>query len=64
MNSLSKDKTYLQIIKEAKNYHNILEGLSSEIPINKTYLTIIKQNNIIKLLFVKLGKNLIFFEKG
>ena len=50
MNNLLKDQTYLKILEEAKNFHNIPEGLSSENPVSKTYLTLVKQNNIIILL--------------
>ena len=59
MNNLSKDETYLQIIKEVRNFHNIPEVISSETPVSKTNSTIIKQNNIILLLIninQKLGK--------
>ena len=48
MNNLLKDQTYLQLLEEAKNFHNILEGLSSKNPVSKTDLTLVKQNNIIK----------------
>ena len=51
MNNLSKDHTYIQILEEAKNFHNIPEGLSSENPVSKTDLTLVKKkkynNNII-----------------
>ena len=52
MNNLLKDQTYLQILEEAKNFHNIPEGLSSENPVSKTDLTLVKQNNIIILLLL------------
>ena len=58
MNNLSKDETYLQIIEEAKNFHNIPEGLSSETLVSKTDLTIIKQNNIIIILLININKKL------
>ena len=52
MNNLLKDQTYLQILEEAKNFHNIPEGLSSKNPVSKTDLTLVKQNNIIILLLI------------
>ena len=58
MNNLSKDYTYLQILEEAKNFHNILEGLSSENPVSKTDLTLVKQNNIIILLLINISQKL------
>ena len=58
MNNLSKDETYLQIIEEAKNFHNIPEGLSSKTLVSKTDLTIIKQNNIIIILLININKKL------
>ena len=58
MNNLSKDETYLQIIEEVKIFQNITEGLSSETPISKTDLTIIKQNNIIILLLININQKL------
>ena len=58
MNSISKDKTYLQIIEEAKIFHSMSEGLSSIISISKTNLTIIKQNNIIILLLININQKL------
>ena len=47
MNNLSKDQTYLQILEEAKNFHNIPEGLCLGNPVSKTGLTLLKKNNII-----------------
>ena len=38
MNNLLKDQTYLKILEEAKIFHSIPEGLSSEIPVSKTDL--------------------------
>ena len=58
MNNLSKDQTYLQILEEAKNFHNILERLSSENPVSKTNLTLVKQNNIILLLLINISQKL------
>ena len=58
MNNLSKDQTYLQILEEAKNFHNISEGLSSENPVSKTDLTLVKQNNIIILLLININHKL------
>ena len=58
MNNLSKDETYLQIIEEAKNFHNIPKGLSSKILVSKTDLTIIKQNNMIILLLININRKL------
>ena len=52
MNNLLKDQTYLQILEEAKKFHNIPEGLSSENPVSKTDLTLVKQNNIIIILLL------------
>ena len=58
MNNLSKDHTYLQILEEAKNIHNIPEGLSSENPVSKKDLTLVKQNNIITLLLINISQKL------
>ena len=58
MNNLSKDHTYLQILEEAKNFQNIPEGLSSENPVSKTDLTLVKQNNIIILLLINISQKL------
>ena len=58
MNNLSKDQTYLQILEEDKNFHNILEGLSSENLVGKTDFTLVKQNNIIILLLVNINHKL------
>ena len=58
MNNLSKDHTYLQISEEAKNFHNIPKGLSSENPVSKTDLTLVKQNNIILLLLINISQKL------
>ena len=58
MNNLSKDQTYLQILDEAKNFHNITEGLSSENPVSKTYFTLVKKNNIIILLLINISQKL------
>ena len=57
MNNLSKDQTYLQIL-EAKNFHNTPEGLSLENTVSKTDLTLVKQNNIIKLLLINISQKL------
>ena len=58
MNNLSEDQTYLQILEEAKNFHNIPEGLSSENLVSKTYLTLAKQYNIIILLLLNISLKL------
>ena len=58
MNNLLKDRTYLKILEEAKNFHNILEGLSSENPISKADLTLVKQNNIIIILLLNISHKL------
>ena len=58
MNNLSKDETYLQIIKEVINFHNIPEVISSETPVSKTNSTIIKQNIIIILLLININQKL------
>ena len=55
MNNISNDKTFLQIIEEAKNFHNSLASLSSEIPMSKSNLTIIKQNKMIILLLININ---------
>ena len=57
MNNLPKDQTYFQI-PEAKNFHNIPEGLSSENHISKTNLTLVKQTNIIILLLININHKL------
>ena len=41
MNNLLEDQTYLQILEEAKKFHNIPEGLSSENPVSKKKIIII-----------------------
>ena len=58
MNNISNDKTYLQIIEEAKNFHSSLKSLSSKVPVSKSDLTIIKQNNIIILLLININQKL------
>ena len=58
MNNLSKDHTYLQILEEAKNFHNISEGLSSKNPVSKTDITLVKQNNIIIILLINISQKL------
>ena len=58
MNNLLKDQTYLKILEEAKNFHNIPEGLSSESPVSKAYLTLVKQNNIIIILLLNRSQKL------
>ena len=58
MNNISYDKTYLQIIEEAKKFHSSLEGLSSKVLVSKSDLTIIKQNNIIRLLLININHKL------
>ena len=58
MNNLSKDQIYLQILEEAKSFHNIPEGLSSENPVSKTNLTLVKQNNIIIILLINISQKL------
>ena len=58
MNNISNDKTYLQIIEEAINFHSSPEGLSPEVHVSKSYLTIIKQNNIIILLLININQKL------
>ena len=58
MNNLLKDQTYLQILEEAKIFHNIPEGVSSENPVNKADLTLVKQNNIIILLLLNISQKL------
>ena len=58
MNNLLKDQTYLKILEEAKIFYNIPEGLSSEIPVSKTNLTLVKQNNIIILLLLNISHKL------
>ena len=58
MNNLSKDHTYLQILEESKNFHNIPEGLSSKNLVSKTDLTLVKQNNIILLLLINISQKL------
>ena len=58
MNNLLKDQTYLKILEEAKNFHNIPEGLSSENHVSKTDLTLVKQNNIIILLLLNISQKL------
>ena len=58
MNNLLKDQTYLKILEEAKNFHNIPEGLSSENPGSKTDLTLVEQNNIILLLLLNISHKL------
>ena len=59
MNNLSKDQTYLQILEEAKNFHNIPEGLSSKNLVSKIDLTLVKQNNIIILLLINISQKLV-----
>ena len=64
MNNLSEDQAYLQILEEAKNFHNIPEGLSSENPVSKTYFTLVKQNNIIIILLINISQKLgIIYDK-
>ena len=58
MNNLLKDQTYLKILLEVKIFHNIPEGLSSENPVSKTYLSLVKQNNIIILLLLNMSQKL------
>ena len=58
MNNLLKDQTYLKILEEAKIFHNIPEGLSSETPVSKTDLTLVKQNNIIIILLLNISHKL------
>ena len=58
MNNLLKDQTYLKILEEAKIFHSIPEGLSSEIPVSKTDLTLVKKNNIIILLLLNISHKL------
>ena len=58
MNNLLKDQTYLKILEEVKIFHNIPEGLSSENPVNKTDLTLVKQNNIIIILLLNISQKL------
>ena len=58
MNNILKDQTYLKILEEEKNFHNIPEGLSSENPVSKTYLTLVKQNNIIIILLLNISQKL------
>ena len=58
MNNLLKDQIYLKILEEAKNFHNILEGLSSENPVSKTDLTLVKQNNITIILLLNISQKL------
>ena len=58
MNNLLKDQTYLQILEEAKNFHNIPEGLSLENHVSKADLTLVKQNNIIILLIINISQKL------
>ena len=58
MNNLLKDQTYLKIFEEAKTFHNIPEGLSSENPVSKTDLTLVKQNNIIIILLLNISQKL------
>ena len=57
MNNLPKDQTYLRII-EAKNFHNIPKGLSSENHVSKTNLPLVKQTNIIILLLININQKL------
>ena len=58
MNNLLKDQTYLQILEEAKNFHNIPKGLSSENSVSKTNLTLVKKINIIILLLINISQKL------
>ena len=58
MNNLLKDQTYLKILEEAEIFHNIPEGLSSENPVSKTDLTLVKQNNIIIILLLNISQKL------
>ena len=58
MNNLLKDQTYLKILEEAKNFHNIPKGLTSENPVSKADLTLVKQNNIIILLLLNISQKL------
>ena len=58
MNSFTKDKTYLQIIEEIKIFHSLPEGLSLEILVSKTDLTLIKQKNTIIILLININQKL------
>ena len=58
MNNISNDKTYLQIKEEAKIFHSLPKGLSSEVLVRKLDLTIIKQNNIIIILLININHKL------
>ena len=58
MNNLLKDQTYLKILEKAKIFHNIPEDLSSENPVSKTDLTLVKQNNIIIILLLNISQKL------
>ena len=58
MNNILKDQTYLKLLEEANKFHNIPEGLSSEKPVSKANLTLVKQNNIIIILLLNISHKL------
>ena len=58
MNNYLKNITYNQILEEAKDFHTTPEGLSFENPTSKSDTILIKQNNIIILLLLKIVQKL------